>query len=124
MSRMFILSVEADDSWRFLADEEVCRMLKVNEEGHGIKVAIVSKIDEAGIMDLLLKHGDLLTCFNCGKKLTEVNSKRMYERTNEKLVAKLVLEPGETNYQHEPDLPASLYFVCAACTEAEEQKKC
>jgi hypothetical protein len=79
------------------------------------------KIEEADIMGLLLRRGDLLTCFNCGKKLSEIysnmTSKRASKRVNDRFVAKLILEPGEVNYPREPDIPASLYFVCAECEE-------
>lgn len=75
------------------------------------------KIEEASIMDLLLRHGELLTCFNCGKKLTEVESKKLNERANDRFIAKLILEPGEVNYPREPDVPASIYFVCAECVD-------
>lgn len=64
------------------------------------------KIDEAGIMGLLLRHGELLTCYNCGKKLTEVESKKLSAGARGRFIAKLVLEPGEVNY-----------FECAECSE-------
>ncbi len=80
-------------------------------------------IQEADIMDLLLKHGNLLTCFNCGKKLTEVESKKLNERAKDRFIAELILDPGEVNYPREPDVSASLYFICAECTEGRENKE-
>lgn len=48
MNRMFILSIEVDDSWHDLTDEEVREMLKENEEGQGIKVTNISRTDLQG----------------------------------------------------------------------------
>ncbi len=78
----------------------------------------IKPLDEADIMDTLLKHGDLLTCYNCGKKLTEVNGKKLNKRAKDMVIAKLVLDPGESNYPHEPDVPATLYFVCSECEKS------
>ncbi len=61
------------------------------------KVTKASVLDEAAIMDVLLKHGGLLTCFNCGKSLTEVDGDRVHEHGKDRFIAKLVLEPGENN---------------------------
>jgi hypothetical protein len=43
----------------------------------------------------------------------------MHGNGKDRYIAKLILEPGENRYPHEPNVPASLYFTCAEC--AEEQ---
>lgn len=72
---------------------------------------IVKPLDEGDLLDILLKHGDLLTCAECGDKLVE----KVDTTKCEGLVAKLILDPGEINYPREPDVPASLYFICPDC---------
>ncbi len=78
----------------------------------------IKPFEEADIMDMLLKHGDMLTCYNCGKKLTEVNGIELNKRARDMVIAKLILDPGESNYPHDPDVPASLYFICAECEKS------
>ncbi len=119
MTRKALILAEIGDSWRDIPDRKVLKMLKENEEGHGIEVTEISLLDEASIMDLLFKYGELLTCFNCGHNLTEADVSRIHGNGKERYIAKLILEPGENRYPHEPDVPASLYFLCAEC--AEEQ---
>jgi hypothetical protein len=119
MTRKALLLVDVADSWGDLSDIDVIEMLKENEEGNGIKVTNISLLDEAHIMDLLLKHGQLLTCYNCGRQLTEADVSRMHGNRRERYVAKLILEPGENRYPREPDVPASLYFICAECAEKQ-----
>lgn len=84
---------------------------------------IVKPLSEEDIMDLLLKHGDLLTCFNCGKTLTEVEGERRYKHGNDRFIAGLFMDPGESRYPREPDIPASVYFICAECDEVSKNKK-
>ncbi|MGB8216278.1 MAG: hypothetical protein WCE94_03160 [Candidatus Methanoperedens sp.] len=98
-------------------------MLKENEEGSGVKVTKVSMLDEASIMDLLQRHGEMLTCFNCGRNLTEIDGDRIHRHGKDRFIAKLILEPGEINYPREPDIPASIYFVCSDCAEEQQQKE-
>ncbi len=98
-----------------VTDEDILQMLKENEDGNGVKVTKVSILDEASMMDLLLKHGEMLTCFNCGRSLTSIDGDRMHKHCKDKFKAKLILEPGEINYPREPDIPASLYLVCSEC---------
>ena len=119
MNRIFILSIEIDDSWLDLTDEKVREMLVLFKEGHGIKITDIFRINEASIMDMLLKHGDMLTCFNCGKNLTEAETKKINTQAYDRFIAKLILDPGESNYPREPDVPASLYFVCSECATEE-----
>ncbi len=115
MTRKALLIIEADKTWDVLTEKDLVEMLKENEECSGIKVTQASILNEAAIMDVLLKHGEFLTCFSCGKSLTEVDDDRVHEHGKDRFIAKLVLEPGENNYPREPDIPAGLYFVCSEC---------
>ncbi len=84
---------------------------------------IVKPLTEDDIMDLILKHGNLLNCFNCGKSLTEVVGERRYKHGNDKFMAALFLDPGISNYPREPDVPASVYFICSECDDESVMKK-
>jgi hypothetical protein len=84
---------------------------------------IVKPLTEEDIMDLLLKHGNLLTCFNCGKTLTEVEGERRYKHGNDRFIAGFFMDPGESRYPREPDIPASVYFICAECDEISKKKE-
>ncbi|NJD75744.1 MAG: hypothetical protein FIB08_01425 [Candidatus Methanoperedens sp.] len=121
MSRKALIAVDVGDGWDPLIDGDILQMLKENEEGNGIKVTSLSMLNEACIMDILMRHGELLTCFNCGKRLTETEGSRIHKHGKDRLIAKLILEPGEVNYPREPDIPASLYFVCAECSGENTQ---
>lgn len=63
---------------------------------------------EVDIVDILLRHGDLLTCYNCGEKLIDTGRK-------EDVVAEMCLDPGGMNYPIDPDEPATIYFRCVNC---------
>ncbi|CAG0970792.1 MAG: hypothetical protein OIN86_10165 [Candidatus Methanoperedens sp.] len=115
MTRKALLTVEIKDSLNGATDEEILSMLKENEEGSSVEVTKVSMLDEACLMDLLLKHGKMLACFNCGRNLTEIDSNSIHRHGKDRFIANLILEPGEINYPREPDIPACLYFVCSEC---------
>ncbi len=85
-------------------------------EGKGMTDQTFDIEEEADILDILLKHGDLLTCYNCGKKLTDVHPKG-------EVVAEMCLDPGRSNYPREPDEPAEIYFRCADCIRERDAKK-
>lgn len=119
MTRKALLTIEIKDSLNGATDEDVLNMLKENEEGSSVEVTKVSMLDEACLMDMLLKHGEMLTCFNCGRNLTEIDSNRIHRHGKDRFIAKLILEPGEVNYPREPDIPASLYFMCSECATEE-----
>ncbi len=76
---------------------------------------VVKPLEEADIMHLLEKHGDLITCFNCGEKLTEVQGIRLNDHARARFIAKLILDPGQSHYPVEPDEPAGICFICAEC---------
>ena len=81
-------------------------------------VQVVNKeMNEEDISDMILENAHVLTCFNCGElleqKATSVN--------NNTTVAVLHIDPGELNYPHEPDVPASVYFECMECHERNWQ---
>lgn len=119
MTRKALLTIEIKDSLNGATDEEILSMLKENEEGSSVEVTKVSMLDETCLMNLLLKHGEMLTCFNCGRNLTEIDSNSIHKHGKDRFIANLILEPGEINYPREPDIPASLYFVCCECATEE-----
>ncbi len=123
MTRKALIVVDVEDQRDLVTNEDILQMLKENEDGNGVKVIEVSILDEGSIMDLLLKNGELLTCFNCGRSLTEIDGDRIHRHGKDRFIAKLILEPGESNYPREPDMPASLYFVCCECTTESAERK-
>lgn len=84
-------------------------------EGKGM-VEHVDIGNEGDMLEVLLRQGDLLTCYDCGKKLTEV-------RPKDDVVAEMCLDPGRDNYPRDPDEPASIYFRCADCIRERDAKK-
>ncbi len=77
-------------------------------EGKGRVEQVIEIEDEADIIDILLAHSNLLTCYDCGKRLVEAHGEG-------EVIAELCLDPGRLNYPREPDEPASIYFRCADC---------
>lgn len=71
-------------------------------------------------MSVIEHHGNKLTCSNCGKALSEVGVSR---EGADKLIAELCFDPGESNYPREPDVPATVYFVCGECVEIRDIRK-
>ncbi len=76
---------------------------------------------EEELMGEIERHGNKLTCFNCEKALSDVGVAR---EGQEKLIAELCFEPGESNYPREPDVPATIYFVCGECVGEREDRRC
>lgn len=68
--------------------------------------------DEEEVCDIILQNVDLLTCINCGAKLSDK------VRLKDDVVGVLHIDPGSSNYPREPDEPAAAYFECAECSEA------
>lgn len=85
-------------------------------EGKGIFEQVFDIEEEADILAILLKHGDLLTCYDCGKKLIDVQPEG-------EVVAEMCLDPGRCNYPREPDEPAQICFRCADCIKERDAKK-
>ncbi len=85
-------------------------------EGKGRVEQVIEIEDEADIIDILLAHGDLLTCYNCGRRLIDVHGK-------DEVIGEICLDPGRCNYPREPDEPASIYFRCADCIKERDTKK-
>jgi hypothetical protein len=119
MSRKAFVEVDVGDKWDSQTDEDLLHTLIPALIPFGVKVTKVSPLDEGSIMELLLKHGEMLTCFNCGRSLTEIDGDRIHRHGKDRFIAKLILEPGESNYPREPDISASLYFVCCECATEE-----
>ena len=78
--------------------------------------------DEGKVCDVILENVDLLTCFNCGEKLIEVKEKDGTVRTDD-FIGEFCIDPGESNYPREPDVPAAVYFVCVKCSHIERREK-
>jgi len=74
--------------------------------------ATVKATDEGELIDIIERHFDLLTCYNCGKPLNQPSSLSKHE-----VVATMLSDPGESNYPHSPDESGGLYFECNACAE-------
>ncbi len=77
------------------------------------KIAIEQKqlpLDEGDLCDYILRHAHLLTCYNCGEKLSDKLPTASDDR-----VGVLHIDPGQSNYPREPDEPAVAYFECIEC---------
>jgi hypothetical protein len=86
-----------------------------------VKVFVRSPFEDEGqLLDVILDNAELLTCYNCGEIITNV----AHRGGN---VAVLNIDPGENNYPHSPDEPASAAFTCFKCfdepSSLEMQKK-
>ena len=72
-------------------------------------------MDEAELSDIIMKNVELLTCYNCGEKLTDsINTIKTFDK-----LGVIHLDPGSKNYPHEPDEPASIYFECIECANED-----
>lgn len=74
--------------------------------------------DEGTVCDVILQSIDLLTCFNCGENLVEIKEIIEFPHKDD-FMGELCID-GESNYPHEPDVPASVYFVCVECSRIEQ----
>lgn len=74
--------------------------------------------DEGKVCDVLLENIDLLTCFNCGEKLSEIKEKIEFPHKDD-FIGEFCFDPGESNYPVEPDVPAGVYFVCVECSRID-----
>ncbi len=84
-------------------------------EGKGIIEQVFDIGEEEDILNILLRHGDLLTCYDCGRKLTDLQPEG-------EVVAEMCLAPGRSNYPREPDEPAQIYFRCSDCIGERDAK--
>jgi hypothetical protein len=69
------------------------------------------KMKEEELCELILENVHVLTCFNCGKTLESTMCLAKWSDE----VAVLNIDPGESNYPHEPDISASAFFECMEC---------
>lgn len=78
--------------------------------------------DEGKVCDVILENIDLLTCFECGLQLVDVkeNDETLHK---DEFIGALCIDPGESNYPHEPDVPAELYLVCVKCSHIKRREK-
>lgn len=74
-----------------------------------------SRPDEGMVCGVLLQNIDLLTCLSCGAKLVDVEEGEVTLRKDD-FMGEFCVDPGESNYPHEPDVPAAAYFVCVECS--------
>ena len=87
---------------------EECRRLREELE---LKLNRFDKFDEGSLLIQILNNVDVLTCINCGERLID---SRNTVKTFDKL-GMIHLDPGSSNYPHEPDEPAGIYFECVEC---------
>jgi hypothetical protein len=78
--------------------------------------------DEGKVCDVLLQNIDLLTCFNCGGKLSEIKEKIEFPHKDD-FIGEFCIDPGESNYPREPDVPAGAYFVCVECSRIDRGER-
>jgi len=77
-----------------------------------------SQADEGKVCDVILQNVDLLTCFNCGEKLGEIKEKIEFPQKDD-FMGEFCIDPGESNYPREPDVPAGVYFICVECSRID-----
>lgn len=70
-------------------------------------------MNEEDLCELILENAHILTCFNCGETLESQTT----GIANDTRAGVLHIDPGEMNYLHEADVPASAYFECVKCLD-------
>lgn len=80
------------------------------------KVIVKPGDGEGDLCDLILRHAHLLTCYNCGAKLSDK------VQVNDDRVGVLRIDPGRNNYPREPDEPAVAYFECIECNVTDSSR--
>ena len=79
-----------------------------------VKENVIVK-DEADLCDHILRGAHLLTCYNCGAKLSNKLP------ISDDRVGVLRIDHGSNNYPIEPDEPAVAYFECIECAEQKSK---
>ena len=97
-----------------VCDDDTCGNTAHPEDGYQIQVPSPALKDEGELCELILRHADLLTCYNCGAKLSD-----KVRRGDQ--VGMLRIDPGSNNYPIEPDEPAVAYFECVECAEQKSK---
>ncbi len=106
--------------YRKVSKQEALEEVLIGISCGDVKVFVRSPFKNEGqLLGVILDNVELLTCYNCGERITETS------RGGD--VAVLNLDPGESNYPHAPDEPASVAFTCLKCfdepSSLEMQKK-
>jgi len=82
--------------------------------------------DEGKVCDVILQNVDLLRCFNCGARLADLKENEgtavQYSRREVARLGELCIDPGESNYPREPDVPAGVYFICVECSHRNREE--
>ncbi|MDP2217224.1 MAG: hypothetical protein Q8J68_08065 [Methanolobus sp.] len=86
--------------------DTMCEILRV--------LSSQARPDEGQVCDVILQNIDLLRCFNCDAQLADF--KFLFK---DDFIGELCIDPGESNYPHEPDVPAGVYFICAECSHRD-----
>ena len=95
-----------------VCDDDTCGNTVHPEDGYQIQIPSLAPKDEGELCDIILRHADLLTCYNCGDKLSD-----KVQVGNDDKVGVLRIDPGSNNYPREPDEPAQAYFECMECAK-------
>ena len=99
-----------------ICSDDTCGNTVHPKDGYTIQIPSPAPKDEGELCDLILRHADLLTCYNCGDKLSD-----KVQVGNDDKVGVLRIDPGSNNYPREPDEPAVAYFECIECTQAKSK---
>jgi hypothetical protein len=115
-----LTTADHTEYWK-VSEEEALKDAASGVSQGDVKLFVRSFFKEEGqLLDVILDNVELLTCYNCGEKITDGIS-------HGGDVAVLNLDPGENNYPHSPDEPASVAFTCFHCFDEpsclEMQKK-
>ena len=96
-----------------ICSDDLCGCTVHPADGYKIKIPSPAPKDESELCDLILRNAHLLTCYNCGAKLSD--------KVRGDQVGMLRIDPGSNNYPREPDEPAVAYFECIECTQAKSK---
>jgi len=94
-------------------ENEIERLRADLEQSERVIEARLDVIDQqaARIKELEGREEDLFTCYNCGKKVDDVEPGP--------ILGEIHFDPGYPGGQYEPPEPAVAYFVCTCCLRAE-----